>query len=158
MRIHGNRDCHSQSDFTLLFYPDGDAFPTGPSAGQAGADLDHYGIFRRYRHNPAVSKPFVILDRSDGADRLAGGPLQPDAQRFQYQGIVLLGNLYTWDRITQADVTEAEETREIKVEFTVKKVSRFVYFSTAQRDAVEAMLTRYEQEQAELNLKAKAKN
>ena len=33
-----------------------------------------------------------------------------------------------------------------------------LYFSTAQRDAVEAMLTRYEQEQAELNLKAKAKN
>ena len=77
---------------------------------------------------------------------------------FSDQGIVLLGNLYTWDRITQADVTEAEETREIKVEFTVKKVSRFVYFSTAQRDAVEATLTRYEQEQAELNLKAKAKN
>ena len=73
------------------------------------------------------------------------------------QGIVLLGNLYTWDRITQADVTDTEETQEIKVEFTVKKVSRFVYFTTAQRDAVEEMLTRYEQERAELELKAKAK-
>ena len=39
----------------------------------------------------------------------------------------------------------------------MKKVSRFVYFTTAQRDAVEAMLTRYEQERAELELKAKAK-
>ena len=76
---------------------------------------------------------------------------------FSDQGIVLLGNLYTWDRITQADVTEAEETREIKVEFKVKKVSRFVYFTTAQRDEIEAMLTRYEQERAELELKAKAK-
>ena len=76
---------------------------------------------------------------------------------FSDQGIVLLGNLYTWDRITQADVTDTEETQEIKVEFTVKKVSRFVYFTTAQRDAVEAMLTRYEQERAELELKAKAK-
>ena len=76
---------------------------------------------------------------------------------FSDQGIVLLGNLYTWDRITQADVTDTEETQEIKVEFTVKKVSRFVYFTMAQRDAVEAMLTRYEQERAELELKAKAK-
>ena len=76
---------------------------------------------------------------------------------FSDQGIVLLGNLYTWDRITQADVTDTEETQEIKVEFTVKKVSRFVYFTTAQRDAVEEMLTRYEQERAELELKAKAK-
>ena len=76
---------------------------------------------------------------------------------FSDQGIVLLGNLYTWDRITQADVTDTEETQEIKVEFTVKKVSRFVYFTTAQRDEVEAMLTRYEQERAELELKAKAK-
>ena len=72
---------------------------------------------------------------------------------FSDQGIVLLGNLYTWDRITQADVTDTE----IKVEFTVKKVSRFVYFTTAQRDEIEAMLTRYEQERAELELKAKAK-
>ena len=69
---------------------------------------------------------------------------------FRDQGIVLLGNLYTWDRITQADVTDTEETQEIKVELTVKKVSRFVYFTTAQRDEVEAMLTRYEQERAEL--------
>ena len=76
---------------------------------------------------------------------------------FSDQGIVLLGNLYTWDRITQADVTDTEETQEIKVEFTVKKVSRFVYFTTAQRDEIEAMLTRYEQERAELELKAKAK-
>lgn len=76
---------------------------------------------------------------------------------FSGRGIVLLGNLYTWDRITQADVIDAEETQEIKVEFTVKKVSRFIYFSTAQREAVEAMLTRYEQERAELELKAKAK-
>ena len=76
---------------------------------------------------------------------------------FSDQGIVLLGNLYTWDRITQADVPDTEETQEIKVEFTVKKVSRFVYFTTAQRDEIEAMLTRYEQERAELELKAKAK-
>lgn len=76
---------------------------------------------------------------------------------FSGRGIVLLGNLYTWDRITQADVIDAEETQEIKVEFTVKKVSRFIYFPTAQREAVEAMLTRYEQERAELELKAKAK-
>ena len=149
MRIHGNRDCHSQSDFTLLFYPDGDAFPTG---WIITAFFVVIGIIRLFQNHSLFSIVQTVLIV------LLGVLYSQMRSGFSDQGIVLLGNLYTWDRITQADVTEAEETREIKVEFTVKKVSRFVYFSTAQRDAVEAMLTRYEQEQAELNLKAKAKN
>ena len=74
---------------------------------------------------------------------------------FSDKGIVLLGNVYPWDRITRLDVTVQEETSEVRVEFTVKKVSRFIYFPLDQQDAVEAMATRYEQEQAELQLKQK---
>ena len=68
---------------------------------------------------------------------------------------MLLGNVYPWDRITRLDVTVQEETSEVRVDFTVKKVSRFIYFPLDQQDAVEAMATRYEQEQAELQLKQK---
>ena len=74
---------------------------------------------------------------------------------FSDKGIVLLGNVYPWDRITRLDVTVQEETSEVRVDFTVKKVSRFIYFPLDQQDAVEAMATRYEQEQAELQLKQK---
>ena len=77
---------------------------------------------------------------------------------FSEDGMVLSGNLYPWAKMTYAEVVDMEETKELKVEFTVKNVSRFVYFSTDQRDDVEAMLTRYEQERAEIELKKKAEN
>ena len=77
---------------------------------------------------------------------------------FSEDGMVLSGNLYPWAKMTYAEVTDIEETKELKVEFTVKNVNRFVYFSTDQREDVEAMLTRYEQERAEIELQKKAEN
>lgn len=73
---------------------------------------------------------------------------------FSDQGLVLLGILYPWDKIQRAEMEKIEETSEIKVDFTVKKVSRFVYFAPDQEEAVDQMLTLYEQDKAEQQLNA----
>ena len=74
---------------------------------------------------------------------------------FSDKGIVLLGNVYPWDRITRLDVTVQEETSEVRVEFTVKNVTPVNYLPQEHHDAVEPQANPYEQEQAQLQQKKK---
>lgn len=62
------------------------------------------------------------------------------------KGIVMLGVLYPWKKIVKVDVSPDEAAKEIRVDFQVKKVSRFIYFDLTQEEAVDQKLALYEEE------------